>query len=67
MPERYEDDRLYCGECHKQPELFHEVIEWQVNVVRPNGQLVDTGDKSVRYVCPQCGNTADWGNKVASW
>ncbi len=67
MPERYEDDRLYCTTCKEQPEFFRELIHWQINVVRPDGQQVDTKDGNVEYECPQCGNVASWGDELASW
>jgi predicted RNA-binding Zn-ribbon protein involved in translation (DUF1610 family) len=66
MPERYKSDQLYCTTCKKQPESFLEIIHRQVNMVNRNGEQIDTKDGDVAYECPQCGNTASWGDELNS-
>jgi hypothetical protein len=64
MPKRYEDDRLYCTTCKKQPDSFLEVIHRQINVVNRDGKQIDTKDGDLEYECPQCGNIVSWGHEL---
>jgi len=64
MAKRYDNDRLYCATCKKQPPTFREHIRWQVNVVDPDGEYRYTDDGQIGYECPQCGGEASWGHEL---
>lgn len=42
MPERYEDNLIYCTTCTEQPDSFYEVVAWLVNRVTPGGSHIET-------------------------
>jgi endogenous inhibitor of DNA gyrase (YacG/DUF329 family) len=64
MPKRYEDDRLYCPTCKKQPTFFREIVRWQANEVDPSGEYRRTAGGQIDYECPQCGGEASWGQDL---
>jgi len=55
MPERYEDNLIYCTTCTEQPDSFYEVMAWLVNRVTPGGSHIETKDCEVSHSeCPSC-------------
>lgn len=64
---RYEEDRLYCFACKRQPEHFREVVGGYVNLVTPGGALLEPESEKLyvdEYQCPTCGGTATWGRDL---
>jgi hypothetical protein len=62
---QYDDDRLYCTSCEKQPDHFFEMMAEHVNRVTPEGALFDPYFEPtyvMGYQCPVCGNEADRGH-----
>ncbi len=62
---QYEEDRLYCLSCKKQPDHFLEVMAWQVYRVTPEGTMIDVKDgELLEHRCPQCDGGAEWGREL---
>jgi hypothetical protein len=65
MPERYEDNRIYCTTCPEQPEYFNEIMAWQINQVAPDGTVIRMKDGEVwEYRCWNCYSKVSWGHEL---
>ena len=63
----YDEDRLYCLSCREQPDHFYEVMEEHLNVVTPEGALLDPENEKFHvaaYQCPQCKGRVEWGSHL---